>query len=443
MTAREDTIVALSSGPLPSALALVRVSGPDAVSCVEALLRAPLPSARMAKLRRLVDADGALIDEAVMTVFPGPNSFTGEDLCELTVHGGPAVVDHLLSALTSFASVRLAEPGEFTRRAFEAGHLNLTEAEAIADIVAAETRTQKAQALEQLSGRLADEILQLQDLLIDAMAACEVMIDFADEGDAPDDNREVVDERLAVLDRRLADILDDNRAGERLREGIRIAIIGPPNAGKSTLLNALAEEDAAIVSDMPGTTRDVVSVRIALGGVPVTLQDTAGMRSTNDAIEAEGVLRARRASQSADLSLLLIASGQETPPEMQGLSDDRRVIRVQSKSDLAPENQNPGLRVSAVRGEGIEELKELLARQVRDLVSSREPALITRARHREAFSHAKESISRARNALNSGLEIALVAEDIRAAAQQMERLLGRVDVEDVLGSIFSRFCIGK
>lgn len=441
--AREDTIVALATGPVPSALALIRVSGSSALASVNQLLRAQLPAERTARLRRFYDGGDALIDEGVVTVFPGPNSFTGEDLVELTVHGGQAVVEHLIDALTRQAGVRLAEPGEFTRRAFEAGRLDLTEAEAIADLIAAETLSQKSQALEQLSGRLTRQIDDLKDGLIEAMAAVEVMIDFADEGDAPDDNRGPVADRLQNLSDRIAQILDDNRVGERIRDGVRIAIIGPPNAGKSTLLNALAEEDAAIVSAQPGTTRDVVSVRLILGGVPVTLLDTAGLRETEDVIEAEGVSRARRAAESADLKLLMLPANASVPDDYAEWLDRRDVVVLRSKSDLLPGGEISGLRLSVQTGENFDQLRQVLDDRVRALISSREPALITRRRHREAFENALSAIERAKAALHSGLEIVLVAEDIRAAAQQMERLLGRLDVEDVLGAIFSRFCIGK
>ncbi len=441
--AREDTIVALATGPLPSALALVRVSGPSALRVVRQLLRTNLPASRTAGLRRLQDSNAILIDEGVVTTFPGPNSFTGEDLVELSVHGGPAVVDHLLDALTTEAGVRLAEPGEFTRRAFEAGRLDLTEAEAIADIVAAETLSQKSQALEQLSGRLARHITDFRSVLQEAMAAVEVMIDFADEGDAPEDNRDQVAVRLSTLSQRMQDILDDNRAGERIRDGVKIAIIGPPNAGKSTLLNALAGEDAAIVSTLPGTTRDVVSVRLVLGGVPVTLLDTAGLRETEDAIEAEGVGRARRAAETADLKLLILPAGEVAPELFADWTSNPDVLVLRSKADLSAGRDTAGLRLSALTGENMDVLKRTLDARVRELVSAREPAIITRQRHREAFENARDSVDRAHSALDAGLEIALVAEDIRAAAQQMERLLGRIDVEDVLGTIFSRFCIGK
>ncbi len=441
--AREDTIVALATGPVPSALALVRVSGPSAISAVNRLLSHDIPANRTAKLRRLRDSNGVLIDEAVVTAFPGPNSFSGEDLVELTVHGGPAVVEHLIDALTCQDGVRLAEPGEFTRRAFEAGRLDLTEAEAIADLIAAETPSQKAQALEQLSGRLTKEISTLRDILISLMAACEVMIDFADEGDAPDDNRGAIAERLALLSSRISQVLDDNQAGERIRDGICIAIIGPPNAGKSTLLNALAGEDAAIVSTIPGTTRDVVSVRVVLGGVPATLLDTAGLRETEDVIEAEGVSRARRAAETADLKLLMLPAGAEEPKAFTDWAEDPDALILRSKADLTESRDASGLRLSVETGENMDVLKQTLDARVRELVTSREPAVITRQRHRAAFEAALANIDRACAGLDSGLEIALVAEDIRAAALQMEKLLGRVDVEDVLGLIFSRFCIGK
>jgi len=441
--AREDTIVALATGPVPSALALIRVSGLAARSAVRHLLRTDLPAKRTARLRRLFDVSGALIDEGVVTTFPGPDSFTGEDLVEVTVHGGPAVVEHLIDALTCQPRVRLAEPGEFTRRAFEAGRLDLTEAEAIADLIAAETQSQKAQALEQLSGRLTHHINDLKHGLIEAMAAIELMIDFADEGDAPDDNRDVIANRLVMLSQRIRQILDDNRAGERIREGVRIAIIGPPNAGKSTLLNALAGEDAAIVSMLPGTTRDVVSVRLILGGVPVTLLDTAGLRVTEDVIEAEGVTRARRAAETADLKLLMLPADAPVSEDFEEWLVQPDVVVLRSKSDLLRGGDISGLRLSVQTGENFDRLRQSLDDRVRALVSSREPALITRRRHREAFELAVAAIDRAMAGLHSGLEIALVAEDIRAAAQQMERLLGRLDVEDVLGAIFSRFCIGK
>ncbi len=438
MSSPQDTIVALATGPLPSALAVVRMSGPLTPTLIGALTRRPPPTPRRASLRKLLDPSGREIDEAVLVFMPGPGSFTGEDSAEFTLHGGAAVIAHFLETATAIAGVRLAEPGEFTRRAFESGKLDLTQAEAIADLIAAETPLQKDAALRQLGGAISAAFQEWRFALVEIMALVEVMVDFTDEADAPDDTTTEVLARIHDLVAAITRSLDDDRAGERVRAGIRIAILGAPNAGKSTLLNRLAGREAAIVTPIAGTTRDVIDVRLVLAGVPVTLSDTAGLRPTDDVIEAEGVERARRAGDAADLRIHLL-----TPDADYRVSPTPRDIVVNAKADiLAP--ADPALdAISAKSGAGMDALIETLEARVSMLIAGQESAVVTRARHRDAMGSAVMSLEYAAQRLRAGLDIAIVAEDVRRASRALDGLVGRLDVEAVLGAVFSRFCIGK
>ena len=438
MSREQDTIVALATGQLPSALAVIRMSGARVMAIVEAVTRRSAPQPRRAVVRRLVDLQGRDIDEAVVVVMPGPASFTGEDCAELTLHGGPAVVAHCLETVTALPGVRLAEPGEFTRRAFEAGKLDLTQAEAIADIIAAETPLQKDAALRQLGGTISSAYQDWRLDLVEILALIEVMVDFTDESDAPDDTTTEVAARIEDLVFRISRTLDDDRAGERVRDGIRIAILGAPNAGKSTLLNRLVGRDAAIVTPIAGTTRDVIDVRLVLAGVPVTLSDTAGLRATDDVIEAEGVERARRAAQAADLRIHLM-----TPDSDYRVQPGPNDVVVNSKIDAVPcvDPALPG--ISARTGEGIDAFLATLEDRIKALIAGQESAVVTRARHRDSMSTARQALENAAERLLAGHDIAIVAEDVRQACQALDRLVGRLDVEAVLGAVFSRFCIGK
>lgn len=437
-----DTICALASGPPPSAIAIIRVSGPAVSGIAAAFLSSGLPQPRRATLTYIYDSAGAQIDHGIALFARGPHSYTGEDTLELYLHGGAAVIDHALRALTSVDGVRLAQPGEFTRRAFENGKLDLTEAEGVADIIEAETASQKAQALRQLAGGLTEIYDGWREELTGVLALVEVMIDFPDEGDVPEDTLRPI---LSRLDRVISDIetaLGDRGVGERIRDGFRIAIVGPPNAGKSSILNRLARREAAIVTDIAGTTRDIVEVRVILGGQVVWIADTAGLRETEDIVEAEGVRRARRAAAEADMRIHVIDALAPSPPP--GPVEEQDIV-VFNKADkrsgiLAPDGTLP---LSAETGENIDTLENWIAGFVSQRAASVEAPVITRARHREKLVSGLASLKAARQALSDDIGAELAAEDVRMALRQLSSVIGRVDVEDVLGAVFSQFCIGK
>jgi tRNA modification GTPase len=439
-----DTICALASGAPPSAIAVVRISGPAVYEIGALLLSGGLPPARRASLTRLSDRAGNLVDEGIALFSPAPSSYTGEDTLELFLHGGPAVITHALTALTSMSDVRLAEPGEFTRRAFEAGKLNLTQAEGVADLIEAETLAQKGQALRQLSGALSATYSGWRDELMGLLALVEVLIDFPDEGDVAPDVAYPVRTRVDGLIKDVEAALGDGGIGERIRDGFRIAIIGAPNAGKSTLLNRLAGREAAIVTARPGTTRDVIEIRRVLGGQVVWIADTAGLRETEDEIEAEGIRRARMTAEDADLCLLLIdASDPSAPPPLPFLPP--KGIIVINKSDLAGPGALPAsdFIICAKHGAGIDNLEAGLSARIAALAASVESPVITRARHREKLTRGLAALASAQTAIDQDLGFELVAEDLRLAIREMQAIIGEIGVEDVLGAVFSRFCIGK
>lgn len=452
---KPETIIALASGASRAGVALIRLSGPDAGAALKALTGRDLPKPRVATREAFCDPrTGMSLDDGLALWFPGPASFTGEDVAELHVHGGPAVIAAVIDAALSLPGVRPAEPGEYTRRAFEHGKLDLAEAEGLADLVDAETEGQRRQALRQRRGALSAVYEGWRGRLIEAAALIEAEIDFPDE-DLPG----ALAQRAGPLLERLADDmaahLDDSHRGERIRDGFRIAIIGPPNAGKSSLLNALAQREAAIVSDIPGTTRDVVEVRLVLAGFPVWIADTAGLREAADAIEAEGVRRALARADEADLRLGLV-DGQAAASEAVAMADRLKPgdLLVSTKRDI-PHGaafyeafqiyEDRGLDypawVSVRTGEGLAELEASIAKRVAEALGREEAPVLTRARHRRLVEAARTALLRAILALDQGPELA--AEDVRAAADQIGRLTGRIDVEDLLGEIFSSFCIGK
>lgn len=437
-----STIFALSSAPGRAGVAVIRLSGPAAGSALSALTGRPLPPARQATLAALVDPrSDDLLDRALVLHFPGPASFTGEDVVELHVHGGRAVVDSVFDALVAMPGLRLAEPGEFTRRAFENGKLDLTEAEGIADLVDAETRAQQRQALRQMDGVLGRLYDGWRDRLSRALAHIEADLDFPDE-DLPEGVAEQVRPELALLIAEIGRHLDDNRRGERLRSGVQIAILGPPNAGKSSLLNALARRDAAIVSERAGTTRDVIEVHLDLGGYPVIVADTAGLRRASDEIEDEGIRRARARAEQADVKILLFDAldWPELDPEVTGLADGDS-LTVLNKLDLRPDLDLPDglIGVSVRTGEGMGHLLGRLEELVADRLGGGGAPSLTRLRHRQALEECREALLRAEGAPLPEL----VAEDVRLALRALGRITGKVDVEDLLDIVFRDFCIGK
>jgi len=452
-----DTIFALASAPGRAGIAVFRISGPAAGAALRAVCgRDSLPDPRRAVRCRLVDpVSGAALDDGLVLWFPGPASFTGEDVAELHIHGGRATVDAVASALSALdtpaAPVRVAEPGEFSKRAFLAGKIDLTGAEAIADLVDAETDAQRRQALAQLDGGLTARLEGWRADLIDILAHSEAWIDFPDE-DLPEDVEQAARARIAALEAELRGFLDDNRRGERLRDGLQIVLLGAPNAGKSSLLNALADRDAAIVSATAGTTRDVIEVHLDLGGWPVTIADTAGLRATADGIEQEGVRRALDRAAAADLRLVVFdATVAPDPASLAQMADNSgggTTIPVVNKTDLAPppealEGQTT-VPVSAKTGDGLAALLGRIEAAASDLLQgSGGVAPLTRLRHREALADAAEALKRAGSGAGSGVDSELVAEDLRLAARAIGRVTGRVDVEDLLDVIFMDFCIGK
>ena len=469
MSNQRDTIFALSSGRPPAAIAVVRVSGPLAREAIMALAgRVPEPRhAALLRLRGRGNSDSIPepIDDAVVLWFPGPRSETGDDTAEFQLHGGRAVVEAMLSALGELEGFRPAEPGEFTRRAFENGKLDLTRVEGLADLISAETEAQRRQAFRQLKGLLGSRAELWRQRLTKALALVEAAIDFPDEGVLAD---EVIGPALGIageLEQEIRHLLADSNRGERLREGMVVAIAGPVNVGKSSILNRLARRPAAIVSPHAGTTRDVIEVHLDLGGFPVTIVDTAGIRKTDDPVEEEGVRRARDRAKDSDLVLWVtdatLLCPAPPPPDLMKPGAPPIWI-LANKMDLAGDamglnkgtNQTADAceicadsdryRISAQTGERFEDLVNSMARFARLFFSGgAEAALVTRQRHRSALSECADALSRA-NA--EGVELGredIIAEEFRLATRALGRLVGKVEVENVLDVIFRDFCIGK
>jgi len=439
-----DTIYALASAPGRAGVAVIRVSGSEARAVSEAIA-GPAPQTRRASLRRFFSADGSTIDQGLLLWFEGPNSFTGEDSAEFHIHGGPAVVAAMAEALSA-AGARAAEAGEFTRRAFANAKLDLTEAEGLADLIDAETEGQRVQALAQMTGALKSVYAQWRERLISILAALEGEIDFPDEDDVPDHLSETAGAPLSALMESVAVHLDDDHRGERVRDGFVVALIGAPNAGKSSLLNRLARREAAIVTDIPGTTRDVVEVRLVLGGFPVILADTAGLREAADVVEAEGVRRALARAEEADLRIGVLDVSRET--ELGALAS--KLVAgdavALNKVDLArAQIERPsgvaGFALSARSGQGVDALETWLEHTVVKRLSARETPALSRARHREGVTRALDHLRAAQDQLARAPELA--AAEIHLALRAIESLTGRIDVEDVLDRVFSQFCIGK
>ena len=481
--ASSDTIFAPASGIGRAAVAVIRISGLASEAVLRSLTGGPAPPPRRASLRKLVDPDTReQIDEAIVLWMPGPGTFTGEDQAELQIHGSLAVRSALLRVLSLLPNCRAAEPGEFTRRAFLNGRLDLTAVEGLADLIDAETETQRRQALRQLEGGLGRKVEAWRDQLIDALAACEAALDFADEDDVPADVAANAAAAVADVRRDIARALGDARRGERIRDGFQVVIAGPPNAGKSTLLNALARRDVAIVSPIPGTTRDVIEVRCDLGGLPVTFADTAGLRESQDVIERAGIERARQRMERADLVLWLEPPEENPPlPHAEGLAklaslearktvvrpsgprshaapQDEEIedsssgpisevlhLRVATKSDVGPAQRHVDLSVSAKTGAGIDELLAKIGSVAGEAMDTGSDAVLTRERHRAILVQVGACLDRVALVGQGSGEprIELVAEDIRLALRYLGRMTGAVDVEDILDRIFASFCIGK
>ena len=441
MVKASDTIVAPASGAGPAAIAVIRISGPKTRDVLDAFCGG-VPVPRHASLRDIGPPECSLLDRGLVLWFPGPASFTGEDMAELHVHGSRAVVQEVIEAVLSLEGLRLAEPGEFAARAFINGKLDLRQVEGLADLINAETRCQRQQALQQAEGLASERYGSWRGGLVKAQLLVEAVLDFADEDDV---TVEALDAADATAKELLADLEEAlKRGGERLRSGLRIVIAGAPNAGKSSLLNAIAKRDVAIVSEEAGTTRDVIEVHLDLGGLPVTLTDTAGLREAQGKVEAEGIARALSRAEDADVVLWLVdatAPVWEPPDRLSA----KRCVLVLNKVDLAPDVAPPNdfvcIPVSAKTGQGLERLIEALEEEAALATDAGAGSpLITRARHRVELEAACEAL---RRFCAGPAPLELKAEELRIAARHLGRLTGEVDAEEILGAIFSEFCIGK
>lgn len=442
---QRSTIFALSSAPGRAGVAVVRVSGSTAGSVIDALA-SPRPLERTAALRRIRHPEsGEVLDQALVLWFAAPRTETGEDTAELHLHGGPAIVRGVLAALATLPGCRLAEPGEFARRAFENGKIDLAEAEGLADLIDAETEAQRRQAMRQMGGALSALYEGWRKEVIEASALVEAAIDFSDEADVAADAFERARAMVTKLRGAIDDHLDDGHRGEILRDGFQVVLAGAPNVGKSSLLNVMARRDAAIVSEEAGTTRDIIEVRLDLAGLPVVVSDTAGVHEAKGQVEREGIRRTLARAQDADLVLWLVdATSPEDalPAEFAALGD--RLLRVTNKIDLVegdPKTADGRLAISVKTGAGLDDLSRTLAKIASERIGVSELPAITRARYRE-------HLGRCLSALDAFLAsepgaVELRAEDLRQAATALGRITGRVDVEDVLDQVFGRFCIGK
>ena len=442
------TIYALSTGPGISGIAVVRVSGKEAAEVVKRLTGHDLPVPRVATLKKInyINTNN-LIDEGVVIWFPGPNSYTGEDLAEFHVHGSRAVVSALHSSISGIKNCRLAEPGEFTKLAFQNGKINLLKAEGIADLVSAETEIQRKQAVEIMSGKSSDKFTSWRAKLLKILAHVEAKIDFPDE-DLPKDILDEIQKTSNQVSKEIEKVLDDQKVGERIREGFKIAIVGPTNAGKSSLLNYLSKRDVAIVSEIAGTTRDVIETHLNLDGYPVVVSDTAGIRESKNEIEKKGIKLALNRAEDADLKLIIVdAKSVDFTSVLKELIDENAILVV-NKSDLIAGNINNELKkhdhilVSIKNNLNLDKLILKIKKKLENKFISYGDILITRERHRQ---HLEQCISHLKNFKNkNGSEdYDKAAEDLRLATRHLGMIVGKVDVEEILGSIFNDFCIGK
>ncbi len=427
-----DTIFALATSAGKAGVAVIRISGPHAFAAGRALA-GDLPKTRVAGLRRLMDQDGLILDEALVLCFEQGASFTGEQVVELQLHGSVAVIAQVLRVLSDMPQLRMAEPGEFTRRALTSGQLDLAQVEGLADLIDAETEAQRKQAFRVLSGELGSKAEVWRRDLIRAAALIEATIDFADEDVPVDVSPEVTGLLLGVRGSMAAEI-SGVEAAERIRSGFEVAIVGAPNVGKSTLLNRLAGRDAAITSEYAGTTRDIIEVRMDIAGLPVTLLDTAGLRETEDHVEAIGIGRARERAAAADLRVFLVEEGGSLLMKPQ-----HGDIVLRAKGDLSSAGEDA---ISGLTGQGVDDL----VRRVGEILATRAAnvGIATRNRHRSAMMRADESLALAERHISSSFEETdIVAEELRTAVRALETLVGRIDVENLLDEIFASFCLGK
>ena len=442
------TIYALSSGPGISGIAVIRISGNQSKSILTALTDQPSPKKRLATLKKIKNnKTNEIIDEGIVIWFPGPNTYTGEDMVEFHVHGSKAVVEELQNVISKFENCRLAEPGEFTKLAFQNNKINLLKAESIGDLIAAETELQRKQALRIMSGDSSKKFNIWREGLIKILADVETKIDFPDE-DISAKISEAIKSESEKIKNQIKKTLDDDSVGEIIREGFKIAIIGPPNVGKSSLLNYLSKREAAIVSEKAGTTRDVIEIHLDLGGFPVIISDTAGIRDSSDEIESRGVKLAIRSAEEADLNIILLdPKNLDFKGFFEHKISDKSIIAI-NKSDLGKENLNKlekninPILISVKEDNNIDKLIEEIKLKLKNQFLKTENVLITRSRHRQ---HLKECYKHLNSFLEkkNNQEFDKAAEDLRLSIRHLGTIVGRVDVEEILGSIFENFCIGK
>ncbi|MDB3924393.1 tRNA uridine-5-carboxymethylaminomethyl(34) synthesis GTPase MnmE [Candidatus Pelagibacter sp.] len=442
------TIYALSSGPGISGIAVIRISGSNTQKILEKLTGKPIPKPRMATLRKINKINTSeLIDEGIILWFPGPESYTGEDMAEIQVHGSKAVIDALHSCISNIENCRLAEPGEFTKLAFQNGKINLLKAESIADLISSETEIQRQQAIKIMNGKSADEFNFLRKKLLKILSYVEAKIDFPDE-DLPNDILKEIKKSSDHVLKNIEKILNDQKVGERIREGFKIAILGPTNAGKSSLLNHLSNRDVAIVSEIAGTTRDVIETHLNIDGYPVIVSDTAGIRDSKNEIEKKGIKLSLNRAEEADLKLVVVdAKNLDFTDVLKGLLDQNAILVI-NKSDLLKEDIDPEIKklnhvlISIKENLNIDELILKIKNNLKNKFITSDDILITRERHRQHLEQCLEYL-KSFNKKNDVEDFDKAAEDLRLATRHLGMIVGKVDVEEILGSIFNDFCIGK
>jgi len=442
------TIYALSTGPGISGIAIIRVSGEDTKKVIQLLTNTSIPKPRVATLRKINKINTSeLIDEGIILWFPGPESYTGEDMVEFHIHGSKAVIDALHASISEVENCRLAEPGEFTKLAFQNGKINLLKAESIADLISAETEIQRQQAIKIMKGKSADKFNELREKLLKILSHVEAKIDFPDEN-LPEDILKNIKKNSDEVFLDIKKILDDQKVGERIREGFKIAIIGPTNAGKSSLLNHLSNRDAAIVSEIAGTTRDVIETHLSIDGYPVVVSDTAGIRESKNEIEKKGIKLALKKAEDADLKLIVVdAKNLDFKGVLKELMDDNAILVI-NKSDLLSDALNSDIKhlehvlISVKNNLNLDDLILKIKNKLKNKFITSEDILITRERHRQ---HLQQSLNYLKDfeEKNAAEDFDKAAEDLRLATRHLGMIVGKVDVEEILGSIFNDFCIGK
>ncbi|MCT4634780.1 MAG: tRNA uridine-5-carboxymethylaminomethyl(34) synthesis GTPase MnmE [Rickettsiales bacterium] len=437
----KKTIFALATPPGKSGVAIIRISGPNAFSCINQLTKKDPPKARQATLRNIINPiTNQLIDKAVILTFSSPNSFTGEDVVELHIHGSKAIINLLVKILAGFTNFRLANPGEFSKRAFLNGKMDLTAAEGLADLIESETIIQQQQAMRQMQGNLANLYEDWKLKLIHVLALIEAFLDFP-EDDIPNEVIDQVNNEVTLLKKNLESHLNDNNRGEILRRGIHVAILGAPNVGKSSLLNYLAKRDVAIVSSIAGTTRDIIEVHLDLAGYPVTIADTAGIRESEDIIEREGIDRAHMKAENADIKIVIMAANDKKSlaPEISAIMDKNTIIVINKIDQDSVVKHEDAIEISVKENLGLDLFLEKLSSEISNKFSPSSDPIITRERHRRYLNDCLESL----NCFTLDNQLELACEDLRLAARALGQIVGNIDVETILDEIFIKFCIGK